>query len=180
MENDTIDELKKNLTERLKAVEAEEMFAVKGKYLTFVLCGEEYGVEVLKVREINGLMDITTVPQMPNYMKGVINLRGKVIPVIDLRLKFGLPEAEYTKETCIIVVDVKNALVGIVVDTVSEVVDVNAEDVEPAPRMGQHVNTGFILGLAKIKGKVKILLDIDKVLHVDELEPAEQLAFSQV
>lgn len=151
----------------------------EGKFLTFVLCKEEYGLEILKVREINGLMDITVVPQTPDYMKGVINLRGKVIPVVDLRLKFGLPEAEYTKETCIIVVDAQNTLVGIVVDTVSEVVDVRGEDIEPTPRMGQHVNTNFILGMAKIKGKVKILLDIDKVLRSDELEAAEQLAFSQ-
>lgn len=158
---------------------SKDMSSIEGKYLTFVLCGEEYGLEILKVREINGLMDITVVPQTPNYMKGVINLRGKVIPVVDLRLKFGLPEAEYTKETCIIVVDAQDTLVGIVVDTVSEVVDVSAEDIEPTPRMGQHVNTNFILGMAKIKGKVKILLDIDKVLRSDELETAEQLAFSQ-
>lgn len=156
-----------------------DMSSIEGKFLTFVLCKEEYGLEILKVREINGLMDITPVPRMPNFMKGVINLRGKVIPVIDLRLKFGLPQAEYTKETCIIVVDVQNTLVGIVVDTVSEVVNVSAKEIEPAPRMGQHVNTDFILGLAKLKGKVKILLGIDKVLRSDEMEAAEQLAFSQ-
>ncbi|HHT9126877.1 MAG TPA: chemotaxis protein CheW [Candidatus Brocadiia bacterium] len=158
---------------------AKDASSIKGKFLTFGLCGEEYGLEILKVREINCLMDITTVPQMPDYMKGVINLRGKVIPVIDLRLKFGLSKTEYTKETCIIVVDVQNTLVGIVVDTVSEVVDVNAEEIEQAPRMGQRVNTDFILGLAKIKDRVKILLAIDKVLRSDELEAAEQMAFSQ-
>lgn len=159
--------------------EAKDMSSIEGKFLTFVLCKEEYGLEILKVREINGLTDITSVPQMPDYMKGVINLRGKVIPVIDLRLKFGLPATEYTKETCIIVVDVQNTLVGIVVDTVSEVVDVNTEEIEPAPRMDKRVDTNFILAMAKIKDKVKILLDIDKVLRTEELEAAEQVAFSQ-
>ena len=156
-----------------------DMSSIEGKFLTFVLCGEEYGLEILKVREINGLMDITSVPQMPDYMKGVINLRGKVIPVVDLRLKFGLSDTEYTKETCIIVVDVRNTLVGIVVDTVSEVLDVGAEAIEPAPHMDQSVGTDFILGMAKIKGQVKILLDIDKVLRSEELEAAEQVAVAQ-
>ncbi len=158
---------------------AEDMLSIEGKFLTFVLCGEEYGLEILKVREINGLIDITSVPQMPDYMKGVINLRGKVIPIIDLRLKFSLPEADYTKETCIIVVDVQDTLIGIVVDTVSEVVDVTAKEIEPAPHMGHQVSTDFILGLAKIKGQVKILLDVEKVLRTEELEAAEQMAFSQ-
>lgn len=156
-----------------------DMSSIEGKFLTFVLCGEEYGLEILKVREINGLMDITTVPQTPDYMKGVINLRGKVIPVIDLRLKFGLPVTEYTKETCIIVVDVQNTLVGVVVDTVSEVIDVSSEEIEPTPHLGKHVNTDFILGMGKTKGRIKILLDINKVLRSDELEAAEQMAFSQ-
>jgi purine-binding chemotaxis protein CheW len=156
-----------------------DMSSVEGKFLTFVLCGEEYGLEILKVREINGLMDITSVPQMPDYMKGVINLRGKVIPVVDLRLKFGLSGTDYTKETCIIVVVVQNTLVGIVVDTVSEVLDVGAEAIEPAPHMDKRVGTDFILGMAKIKGQVKILLDIDKVLGTEELEAAEQAAVAQ-
>ncbi len=139
-----------------------------GKYLTFQLSNEEYGVEILKVREIIGVMDITAVPQMPIYMKGVINLRGKVIPVVDLRLKFGLPEAEHTEETCIIVVDVGKE-VGIIVDTVSEVLDVINENIEPAPAMGGSVDTAFILGMGKVGEDVKILLDIDRVLTTDEL-----------
>ena len=140
-----------------------------GKYLTFVLAGEEYGLEILKVREINGIMDITAVPHMPPYIKGVINLRGKVIPVIDLRLKFGMEETAYTAETCIIVVDVKGTLMGIVVDQVSEVLDVPDEDIEEPPSFGTMVNTDFILGMGKAKGSVKILLAIDKVLSEDEL-----------
>jgi len=139
-----------------------------GKYLTFKLSGEEYGVEILKVREINGLMDITAVPRMPTYMKGVINLRGKVIPVIDLRLKFGLVEAEHTDQTCIIVVDVGQE-VGIIVDTVSEVLDIPSANIEPPPTMGGGVDTSFILGMGKVGEAVKILLDINQVLTTDEL-----------
>jgi len=139
-----------------------------GKYLTFKLADEEYGVEILKVREINGVMDITAVPRMPAFMKGVINLRGKVIPVIDLRLKFGLEEIEHTEQTCIIVVDVGRDL-GIVVDTVSEVMDIASESIEPPPSMGVAVQRNFILGMGKVGDEVKILLDIDNVLSEDEM-----------
>ena len=139
-----------------------------GKYLTFKLAEEEYGVEILKVREIMGVMDITGVPRMPVHMKGVINLRGKVIPVIDLRLKFGFEEIGRTEETCIIVVDVGHE-VGIVVDTVCEVLDVTGENIEPPPAMGGSVDTSFILGMGKVGNEVKILLDIDKVLTANEL-----------
>lgn len=139
-----------------------------GKYLTFKLAGEEYGVEILKVREINGLMDITAVPQMPAFMKGVINLRGKVIPVTDLRLKFGLEEIEHTEQTCIIVVDVGKEI-GIIVDTVCEVLDIKGENIEPSPAMGGSVDTSFILGMGKVGDAVKILLDINKVLTSEEL-----------
>ncbi|OQY97355.1 MAG: chemotaxis protein CheW [Candidatus Brocadia sp. UTAMX2] len=147
----------------------------EGKYLTFVLCGEEYGIEILKVREIIGIMNITPVPQTPGYMKGVINLRGKVIPVVDLRLKFGFQEVEHTKETCIIVVEVMNKLTGILVDTVSEVLDVRGQDLEPAPHLGDGINTEIFLGMAKIKNKVKILLDIDKILGTEEINMVESL-----
>jgi purine-binding chemotaxis protein CheW len=135
-----------------------------GRYLTFVLAEEEYGLEILKVRQINDLMDITAIPRMPTYIKGVINLHGKVIPVIDLRLKFGMEEAPHTSETCIIVVDVKGVLMGIVVDRVSVVLDVAAEDIEEPPSFGTTVNPDFILGMGKANGSVKILLDIEKVL----------------
>lgn len=135
-----------------------------GKYLTFVLNEEGYGLEILKVREINGMMPITAVPRMPDYMNGVINLRGKVIPVIDLRLKFGMEKVEHTAETCIIVVDVGGLLTGVVVDQVSEVLEIKNEDIEDAPNIGVDIDTGFILGMGKCKGSVKILLDIDKVL----------------
>lgn len=139
-----------------------------GKYLTFKLADEEYGVEILKVREIIGIMDITAVPQMPGFVKGVINLRGKVIPVIDLRLKFGMEAAEYTDATCIIVVDVGD-LMGIIVDTVQEVLDIDGGQIEPPPPLGASVDTSFILGMGKVREEVKILLDIDKVLTTEEL-----------
>jgi purine-binding chemotaxis protein CheW len=140
----------------------------EGKYLTFALAHEEYGREILKVREIIGYMDITAVPQTPHHVKGVINLRGQVIPVIDLRSKFGMDTAEITEESCIIVVEIsqddKRFQTGIVVDHVQEVLDIAGGDIEPAPQFGSSVDTDFILGMGKIGDTVKILLDIDKVL----------------
>ena len=147
----------------------------EGKFLTFALANEEYGIEILKVREIIGLMNITTVPQTPDYMKGVINLRGKVIPVIDLRLKFSMPEVEHTQETCIIVVEVSNSLMGIVVYSVSEVLDIKGTEIEESPKFGQGIDTKFIMGLGKIKGKIIILLDIEKVLTTEEMQTVEEL-----
>jgi purine-binding chemotaxis protein CheW len=147
--------------------------ALGGKYLTFMLADEEYGLEILKVREIIGIMDITKVPQTPDFMQGVINLRGKVIPVIDLRTKFGLERAEYNDQTCIIVVDV-GLLMGIIVDTVQEVHDIATADIEPPPQLGSSADTSFILGMGKVNDDVKILLDIDKVLTSDELVRLEK------
>ncbi len=139
-----------------------------GKYLTFRLDREEYGLEILKVREIIGLMGITRVPRTPHYIRGVINLRGKVIPVLDLRAKFGMDVISDTEETCIIVVEVEGAgeslLMGILVDAVSEVLDIQAGEIEEAPTFGADVDTRFILGIGKVKNTVKILLDIDRVL----------------
>ncbi len=144
-----------------------------GKYLTFRLADEEYGVEILKVREIIGLMEITKVPRTPHFVRGVINLRGKVIPVVDLRAKFGLEHAEDTEETCIIVVEVdrenSSVQMGILVDTVSEVLDIEGEEIEETPSFGMDVDTKFILGMAKAKGSVKILLNIEEVLTTGEL-----------
>ncbi|HTS63248.1 MAG TPA: chemotaxis protein CheW [Candidatus Acidoferrales bacterium] len=145
-----------------------------GKYLTFQLANEEFGIRVLKVREIMGVQEITAVPQTPCHIKGVINLRGKVVPVIDLRLKFGLPPAEYTQRTCIIVTQVQGESgvvhMGIVVDGVSEVINLTASEIEDTPNFGEEVAAGYLLGMAKAKGKVKILLDIDKVLSSQDLQ----------
>ncbi len=139
-----------------------------GKYLTFTLGPEEYGVPVLKVREIIKVMDITQVPQVPPHVRGVINLRGKVIAVIDLRVRFGLEPREYDDRTCIIVVEGAEAgMVGIAVDAVCEVVTINGADVDATPDFGRQVTTDYLLGLAKVKGAVKILLDLDSVLGAD-------------
>ena len=144
-----------------------------GKYLTFSLGPEEYGLEILKVREIIGYIDVTAVPQTPDYVVGVINLRGQVIPVIDLRTKFNMTCAEKTEETCIIVVEItqddRNVSTGIVVDKVQEVLDITAEQIEDTPDFGASVNTDFILGMGKIGNAVKTLLDIDKVLGNDDV-----------
>jgi len=146
-----------------------------GKYLTFKLHDEEYGLEIRKVREIiGGLLPITSIPKAPDFARGVINLREKIIPIIDLRKKFDMEAADESVQRCIIVVDVSlNANImeiGILVDSVSEVLDIRGEDIEDAPSFGTNVDTAFILGMAKAKGAVKILLNIQKVLSQDELE----------
>ena len=136
-----------------------------GKYLTFVLNQEQYGLDIMKVREILGVLPITPVPQTPHFVKGVINLRGKVIPVLDTRLKFGMEEKEHTSETCIIVVfDANGVWMGLIVDTVKEVIDIAEEQIEDPPSFGSTIDASSIRGLGKIGEQVKILLDIDKVL----------------
>ncbi len=145
--------------------------ANSGKYLTFMLGREEYGLPVLKVREIIKVMDITHVPQVPAHVLGVINLRGKVIPVIDLRRKFGFPDEGHTERTCIIVAEVElkssTVMMGVVVDAVSEVVNVLPAEIDDTPDFGGQDRIDYILGLAKVKGSVKILLDLDRVLGSD-------------
>jgi len=140
----------------------------QGKYLVFHLGKEEFGVQVLKVREIMGVQEITSVPQTPDFVKGVINLRGKVIPVIDLRRKFQLEDAAYTQRTCIIVLQVahesSSVLMGVIVDGVSEVLTIQEAEIEDTPQFGDDIKMPYLLGMAKVKGKVKILLDIDEVL----------------
>ncbi|MFC1885556.1 chemotaxis protein CheW [Thermodesulfobacteriota bacterium] len=152
----------------------------EGKYLTFTLENEEYGIGILKIREIIGMMPITAVPQTPEYVKGVINLRGRVIPVIDLRLRFGMEEIDYTDRTCTIVVEVEKfsskITVGIVVDSVSEVMNIKHEEIEETPSFGAALDTRFILGMAKKEGGVKILLDIDQVLGQEEITEFEKAA----
>ncbi len=152
----------------------------EGKYLTFSLAEEEYGIGILTVKEIIGLMEITSVPKVPDFVKGVINLRGKVIPIIDLRLKFDLPQVEQTEKTCIIVVEISGSTghvqMGIVVDSVSEVMNIKGEDIEEAPSFGSTVKTEYILGMAKFEGGVKILLEIDRVLKNEELNILESAA----
>jgi len=152
----------------------------EGKYLTFSLASEEYGIGILKVKEIIGMMKTTPVPQTPEFIKGVINLRGKVIPVIDLRLRFGMEAIDYTDRTCIIVVEIQGESTrlhtGIVVDSVSEVLNIKGSDIEDTPTFGTRLNTDYILGMAKLGGGVKILLDIDRVLNGGDLAVLERVA----
>ena len=145
----------------------------EGKYLTFALDREEYGIGIMKIKEIIGLMKVTAVPRTPEYVLGVINLRGKVIPVIDLRLRFGMKSAESTERTCIIVVEIDSpsgpVMIGIVVDSVSDVLNIREEDIEAGLTFGAGLDTGYILGMAKTENSVKILIDIDRVLRSDEV-----------
>jgi len=153
------------------------MVEKEGKYLTFTLDKEEYGISILKIKEIIGMMPVTTVPQTPDFVKGVINLRGKVIPVIDLRVRFGMESIDYTERTCIIVVEIEGSTetiqIGIVVDSVSEVLNIKGEDIEETPTFGTKLDTDYILGMAKMEGGVKILLDIDRVLSEGEISAIE-------
>lgn len=160
----------------LSAVLQNENEDAAGKYLTFVLEDESYGLEILKVREIIGLMAITPVPKTPDYIKGIVNLRGKVIPVVDLRLKFGLEEVEATDETCIIVIDLGSSTTGILVDTVDEVLDIGGNSIEDSPDFGSSVDTEYILGIAKTDGGVKLLLDIDKALSSSDILKLHELS----
>lgn len=141
-----------------------------GKFLTFFLSTEEYGIEILKVQEIIGVMPITPIPRTPGFIKGVINLRGRIIPIIDLRMKLSMQEVKHTEETCFIVVKAHQMHMGVVVDKVSEVLNIASENVEDAPSMGQEIHTEYILGIGKAGGKVKLLLDIEKVLSDKDLE----------
>ena len=150
-----------------------ETKAKSGKYLTFALGPEEFGLEILKVREIIGYMEITAIPRTPAYVRGIINLRGKVIPVVDLRAKFSMTTEETTTETCIIVVETQHSQetfsTGIVVDRVRDVLDITGDQIEDAPNFGTSVQDDFILGMGKIADSVKILLDIDRVLGTTDL-----------
>jgi purine-binding chemotaxis protein CheW len=150
----------------------------EGKYLTFTMAEEEYGIGILKIKEIIGMMPITTVPQTPEFVKGVMNLRGKVIPVVDLRLRFGMVSIDYTERTCIIVVEIEGqsgtVMIGIVVDSVSEVLNIKGDDIEETPTFGAKLNTDYILGMAKTEGGVKILLDIDRTLSAEEIANIEK------
>jgi len=152
---------------------------IAGKYLTFQLGGEIYGLEILKVQEIIGMMKVTHLPRTPDFIRGVINLRGKVIPVLDLRIKFGMQAKEDTDRTCIIVVQImrngQRVTMGTIVDEVSEVLDIGAEQIEPPPSFGASVDTDFIFGVGKVGQKVIMLLDVDKVLCGREMDVVKQI-----
>lgn len=164
----------------MSAPQNQDTSRLAGKYLTVVLDNEAYGIAVLKVREIIRLQKITPVPQMPEFVKGVINLRGRVVPVIDLRIKFGL-KAEIADRTCVVVVQItldagRNVQMGLVVDSVEEVVSLTGAEIEPTPEFGARIDTSYLLGLAKIKGVVKTLLDIERVVAPETVERLGQVA----
>lgn len=150
-----------------------ELAELTGKYLTFELGDESYGLQIYRVQEIIKMQEVTKIPRTPKCVEGVINLRGKVIPVIDMRKAFGMEERETSRETCIIIIQVQrgetSAILGVVVDSVAEVLDIGSEEIEPAPSFGAQVETQFILGMAKTKDSVKILLDINKVVDEEVL-----------
>ncbi|RZB35774.1 MAG: purine-binding chemotaxis protein CheW [Desulfobacteraceae bacterium Eth-SRB2] len=157
-----------NINQAVKVIAEKE-----GKYLTFTLAGEEYGIGILKIKEIIGMIPVTSVPKTPEFVKGVINLRGKVIPVIDFRLRFGMESIDYTERSCIIIVEVLGpsgkVMMGIVVDSVSEVLNIKSDEIDETPRFGVALNTDYILGMAKSDKSVKILLDIDQILATSEM-----------
>lgn len=149
------------------------------KYLTFTLGDETYGLDILRVQEIIGMMPVTRVPQTPGFVRGVINLRGRVVPVVDLRVKFEAPSALDTERTCIVVVQVSgktSSVMGVVVDEVSEVVDIAEEQIEDTPDFGGGIDTEFVRGLGKVEGSVVMLLDIDRVLSATEMKTVESIA----
>ncbi len=160
-------------TEQSTGLDTMSLSALAGKYLTFKLDVEEFGLEILKVQEIIKMMDITRVPRTPEFVRGVINLRGKVIPIVDLRLKFDMESKGNTEKTCVIVVQVRRrsgtVVMGIIVDEVSEVLDVLGEQIEPAPEFGGAVDTSFILGMGKVGERVVTLMDVDRVLSGEDV-----------
>lgn len=149
-----------------------------GKHLTFALGKENYGIPILEVREIIGMLDITEVPKTPEYIKGIVNLRGKIIPIMDLRSKFGMEAVEYTERTCIIVVEVNihgmKRPMGIVVDTVSEVVNIEQGEIEAALDYGAKVEGNFLSGMGKVKDKVVMILEIEKIVSNEDFTCAQE------
>jgi len=157
-------------TDLLEEDDDREEDTQEDKFLTFFLGQEEYGIEIRNVIEIIGIQNITEVPDMPSYLKGVINLRGKVIPVVDVRLRFGMEERSYDDRTCIIVINVDNQSVGLIVDRVSEVLDIPKSQVEPPPKVAGGESSRFIQGMGKIGERVKILVDAHRLLFDSPLE----------
>ena len=142
------------------------------QFLTFRLAEEDFGVEILRVQEIKKFSNITPIPNTPSYIRGVINLRGTVVPIIDLRTKFNMPQADYNQYSVVIVVNVGSRVMGLVVDAVSDVLNVGNDDYEPAPSLGGDVDTSFITGLAKTGERLITLLNIDNLVRLDDHEPA--------
>lgn len=163
---------------KIRELPASKKNSSAGKYLTFNLNDEQYGLKILKVHEIIGMLSITYIPKMPEFMQGVINLRGQIIPVINLRKKFGMNFLEYNERTCIVVVQIsrknKDITMGIIVDDVDEVLDINQDQIEEAPDFGVTVNTDFIWGIGKIGRRVVTLLNLDYIFNEKDISLTEQ------
>jgi len=145
------------------------------QFLTFTIQGEEYGIEILRVQEIKGFSRIRPIPNAPSYVKGVMNLRGTVVPIVDLRARFGMSEAEYNQFTVIIVVSVGSRVVGLLVDAVSDVLNINRQQIEETPEMGSDTETGFFRGMGKVGEKLVLLLNVDRLVGNEKIEGLEQV-----
>lgn len=163
-------DLRKNLNEDDELWDDEDDDAMKDRYLTFRVGDEVYGIEIAYVTEIVGMQKITEVPDMPDFVRGVINLRGQVIPVIDVRARFHMEDRPYDDRTCVVVIRLNETSIGLVVDTVNEVMDIPASQVSPPPKLGQGGGNRYIKGMGKVGDEVKILLDAGKLLFDNELE----------
>lgn len=155
--------------EKLQELEEFEEDTQKGKFLTFVLGNEVYGIGIEFVTEIIGIMSITEVPELPEYIRGIINLRGKIIPVMDVRLRFKKEFKEYTERTCIVVIDISDVSIGLIVDSVSEVLAIPEEDIVSPPKVNKDTNNRYIKGIGKVGNDVRLILDCDKLLTEEEL-----------
>ena len=166
-------EMSKMDTNNLEITASQKLESQRQQYLTFSLDGEAYGVDILRVQEIKGWTPVTHIPNTPEYIRGILNLRGTIVPIIDMRMRFNLQRTEYTPVTVIIVLSVQTAdgihIIGIVVDAVSDVIDVMPDDIKPSPDFGEAVHTEFISGLAAMDKQMVMLLNIDKMLSNDEL-----------
>lgn len=150
--------------------------APKREFLTFRLGQEEYCIDILKVQEIRGYDTVTSIANTPQFIKGVINLRGNIVPIVDLRIKFGLPEIRYDATTIVIILNIRKKMIGIVVDSVSDVIVVLAEDIREAPRFGSTINTEFISGMTTVEGRMLIVVDIERLMSSEDLQLLEQVA----
>ncbi len=161
-------------TEEVETVDLQLGFETEGdQYLTFALGEEQYGVQILRVQEIKGYTAMTRIPNTPDYVKGVLNLRGTIVPIVDLRMKFGMEQEEYNKKTVIIVLEVKSRIMGIIVDAVSDVINLASKDIQPAPEFGGAIDVGFISGIGCYEDKLVAFLDIERALSVTEREGEE-------
>ncbi len=158
------------MEEILEEIMEESEDTQKGKFLTFSVGKEAYGIEIKHVTEIIGIQEVTEVPELPNYVKGIINLRGKIIPVIDVRLRFKKDSKEYNDRTCIVVIDIKEVSVGLIVDNVAEVINIEEDNIVPPPDVKTGFHNRYVRGIGKIGNEVKLLLDCDKLLNDDEFE----------